>query len=355
MWKEDNTSFRLPEDDGTLHFDGLAEPGLRRAFRQQDPPEPTPDETDIRFGDDPLQTYDVYYAAEAPESAPTVVLVHGGGWTTGDKSNDDVTQAAMQLRDSGSNVVVTNYRLVSDTTTPEDAAQDVADATAHFCARFTEEFGDAPSSVYFMGHSAGAHISLLAGMDPNYLAKAGFTGKISGIIGLDSDALDIPQEIADAQSSGNWIRHQMLINAHGRDPEAWENLSPRTHISEDDPPILLISSSDRTAGNEGDMQKFVDDVQGAGGHARLAPPVEDTITHDNILEHVGARGSVTAYIRSFIRDTIRLDTRRADNNDDPEPPPRQPLSGDSDSFDWGADSPLAEVHYDPTDWGLTPS
>src|SRR6478672_1573819 len=50
---------------------------------------------DLRYGDHPLQRFDVYTQRQARRQdglAPVVVMVHGGGWKRGDKSMASVVE-----------------------------------------------------------------------------------------------------------------------------------------------------------------------------------------------------------------------------------------------------------------------
>ena len=70
---------------------------------------------DLSFGDDPLQTLDLYKtsaAAEGMPPVPCIMFVHGGGWSGGDKrTNENPPEWLLSLRQHGYHVASTNYRL----------------------------------------------------------------------------------------------------------------------------------------------------------------------------------------------------------------------------------------------------
>ena len=70
---------------------------------------------DLSFGDDPLQTLDLYKtsaAAEGMPPVPCIMFVHGGGWSGGDKrTNENPPEWLLSLRQRGYHVASTNYRL----------------------------------------------------------------------------------------------------------------------------------------------------------------------------------------------------------------------------------------------------
>ena len=137
--------------------------------------------TNIPYGELPRQTLDIYLPSQLiPES--TVVFIHGGGWRSGNKEN--YAFIGQQLARLGMNCVVINYRLFPETQYPGfvyDAAQ---------ALRWLEQSGihygiDSELPVFLMGHSAGAHISMLAVLDQNIVQNVDFSAKrIKGIIGL---------------------------------------------------------------------------------------------------------------------------------------------------------------------------
>ena len=72
----------------------------------------TPSLRDIEYGPDPRHRLDVYMPRQ-PRNAPVVVMVHGGGWRFGDKSNPNVWQNKVaHWTRQGTIVVAVNYRLV---------------------------------------------------------------------------------------------------------------------------------------------------------------------------------------------------------------------------------------------------
>jgi acetyl esterase/lipase len=136
---------------------------------------------DIAYGDDPQQRLDVYvpHAASA-EPRPLVVFWHGGRWSYGDKGDYRFVGAALAGR--GYVAVLPNYRhypQVKMAGFMDDAARAAVWAAAH-----AGDFGADANLTYLMGHSAGAHMAALVTLDPRYLAAAGRTPTIAGVIGL---------------------------------------------------------------------------------------------------------------------------------------------------------------------------
>ncbi len=110
---------------------------------------------DIRYGDGPKMTFDLYGVDAA---APTIIFFHGGYWRALDK-RDHVCVVEGLLR-GGLNVVNFNYDLCPDVTLSE--LNDEIAAGIHYVASNRTSLGLGDSGLFMMGHSAGAHAAAVA-------------------------------------------------------------------------------------------------------------------------------------------------------------------------------------------------
>ncbi len=108
------------------------------------------------------------------EPKPTLIYIHGGGWLGGDKANNPYIFSEYLQR--GWNVFSPNYRM-GDGTAP-DAAEDVICALQWIVDR-KEEYNVDLTKIYTIGHSAGGHLSLIAGLAPT--SGRSFTCDVSDI------------------------------------------------------------------------------------------------------------------------------------------------------------------------------
>lgn len=115
---------------------------------------------DEAYGDNALQRYDIYLPeGRTAENTPVLVLVHGGGWIEGDKS--DMTEFVDLVRTFHPDHAVVNMNYVlASTTVPAFPNQflDIDRLINELSAKseelqITSEFG-------LIGTSAGAHLSL---------------------------------------------------------------------------------------------------------------------------------------------------------------------------------------------------
>src|SRR4051812_15244710 len=74
------------------------------------PARPTPTAADVAYGEHPRQRLD-FWQAKSETPTPLVVLIHGGGWTGGDKKGFGTSSIKPYL-DAGISVAAINYRLI---------------------------------------------------------------------------------------------------------------------------------------------------------------------------------------------------------------------------------------------------
>ena len=162
---------------------------------------------------------DIYYPKNA-KNFPTIVWFHGGGLTGGSK---EIPEA---LKNKGFAIIGVNYRLspkVKAVKCIEDAAAAIAWAFNNI-----KSYGGDTSSIFVSGHSAGAYLSLMTGLEKKWLQKEGIdTNKIAGLIPFSSQC----------------ITHFEIRRENGipeKQPTI-DTFAPLFHVRSDAPPILLIT------------------------------------------------------------------------------------------------------------------
>lgn len=112
-------------------------------------------ETDIPYGDGPMETLDAFPSPHG--NAPVVVFIHGGYWRSLDKS--DHSFIAPAFKNLGGCVFVPNYALCPAVTIPEITMQMVR--ALAWVWRNARRYGGDPSRIYVVGHSAGGHLAAM--------------------------------------------------------------------------------------------------------------------------------------------------------------------------------------------------
>ena len=114
------------------------------------------------YGVDPLQRMDIYLPANrSTVTTKVMIMIHGGGWTSGDKADFNVWIDTMKTRFPNYAIFNLNYRLAALPSTNPFPTQELDIKAA-------VEFINGNSSTYLisnkfvlLGASAGGHLSLL--------------------------------------------------------------------------------------------------------------------------------------------------------------------------------------------------
>jgi arylformamidase len=190
--------------------------------------------TSIAGVDPNLTSLDVYEPAGTGSCTkrPIVVWVHGGGWTSGDKS-EHMTDKIPLFNDAGYVFASVNYRLtdVADPAHPHPQwpvhDQDAADGIA-WIVHHASEIGGDPRRIAVFGHSAGGGIVAAITTDPRYLGKSNLGIDAIRCAGsMDGEGYDV---VAGATTAPEWWR-PTYTNAFGTDPTAWEQASPIRYVA----------------------------------------------------------------------------------------------------------------------------
>lgn len=117
-------------------------------------------ELNVSYGTDSDQVYDIYLPENRSLETKVLILVHGGGWTSGDKNDMNNIKDVIRQDLSDYAVVNINYRLADENTQAYPTQiDDITSVINHLKANRTDyiisdRFG-------FIGISAGAHLSML--------------------------------------------------------------------------------------------------------------------------------------------------------------------------------------------------
>jgi acetyl esterase/lipase len=117
----------------------------------------------ISYGKDSMQRMDVYLPANrSADSTNVLVLIHGGGWASGDKSEFAAAVPVLQQKLPQYAIVNINYRLANQVAnhfpTQENDVQTALQTIMDKAAEY-----QISNDVVLLGASAGAHLALLQG------------------------------------------------------------------------------------------------------------------------------------------------------------------------------------------------
>jgi len=243
---------------------------------------------DLAYGSDPAQAVDVYWMDARGTARPIIVMVHGGGWRSGDKDYKGVVEGKVaHWLPRGYVFVSVNYRMLPQQGVAGQAA-DVARALAYVQAHAREWGGD-PERVTLMGHSAGAHLVALLSADPALAARQG-AQRWNATVSLDSAALDVGAVMQR--------RHLGLYDdAFGSDPADWRALSPLQQLTRQAVPVLAVCSTLRPDRPCDQAREYTARAKSLGVDGEVLP---EALKHGEVNKELGAEENYTAAVDRFI-------------------------------------------------------
>ncbi len=238
---------------------------------------------------------------------PVLVYVHGGGFAVGDKGNQVADKVRLAHREGWAFASV-NYRLSPDPPSSDPGrvqhpthVEDVAAAVA-WLADEGAALGVDPDRIVLMGHSAGAFLVTLAGVDPSYLGAAGVEpGQVPCVVSLDT------RYDPRTEAAAGGLTEVMYRNALGDDPTRWDAASPLRLVrpKQGTPDMFLVTRGEvarRTA---------TDEMAAALRAFRIPVEVLDArpLDHAGVNAAVGQPGDtiVTPALLGFLRDCVATD------------------------------------------------
>jgi acetyl esterase/lipase len=172
------------------------------------------------------------YRQRGGERRPAVVVVHGGGWTSGSRIAR-VGQLLEVLTAAGLNWVSIDYRLAPEH--PFPAALDDLRAAFEFVRAHAEELRVDPDRIAILGEDAGAHLAMLLASE----RPPGLRGVVSlgGIYDL--------RRLAGEKGLG--ARVESLLGVNPASPAADARLaaaSPIERVREGMAPVMIVHGGD---------------------------------------------------------------------------------------------------------------
>jgi len=215
---------------------------------------------DLPYGPAPQQSLDLYLP-ERPAHDAFILLVHGGGWSVGDK--EQYAAVGERLVQEGWVVAIANYRLspaVKHPTHVEDVARAVA-----WCHARAADYGADPDRFCIIGHSSGAHLAALVALDPTYLGAHGLpTSTIRRVMGLAGVAYDLDASYATGMAG------PFFGPVFGDDTACWHHAAPVRYVTPSSPPFLLVHGLSDTEAPPSSTEAMAEALQAVGVEARLA-------------------------------------------------------------------------------------
>jgi acetyl esterase/lipase len=227
---------------------------------------------DISYlGEGREEKMDIYYPADMDKthSLPAVVLIHGGGWMSGDKAAKRELNIAQNLVPEGYICASINYKLGAGA-----FPQNIYDCKTaiRFLRENAVKYGIDDDRIAVMGGSAGGHLALMVAFTADSLIfdpdepYSGQSTKVNAVINLYGITDLFTRQYCDDDGTPNGELKDggavsVLAAAREQNPFLWKAFSPVNHITADSPPVITF---------HGKRDTIVDYLQAVQLHERLA-------------------------------------------------------------------------------------
>ena len=182
---------------------------------------------------------DIYYPKAVNTFLPAVVYVHGGGWTSGDKSTGAGSRTIPELLSRGYLVASINYRLAPQYKI-QSQIEDIKCAIRFLRAK-ASDYGIDKEHIGAIGGSAGGHLVSLLGTSDVSAELEGSGGyhdqssRVQAVVDLfgPADLVTMFQNYSAAQL-------KILFGTNSPYSDVVRKVSPVNYITADDPPFLIL-------------------------------------------------------------------------------------------------------------------
>jgi acetyl esterase/lipase len=220
---------------GAIIPSGTPVPGVRRYTTTIQP--------DVAYGPEPEETLDLCLPQGAQGLRPGVVLIHGGGWSQGDKTHFSALCAA--LASYGFVAATINYRLAPAHVWPAQLVD--AQLVARYLRSRASQLALDPARLCSYGDSAGGHLAVFLGVLPSihpgdHAALLADQSPGASCVVDDFSPVDLTR-LADAPSL-RFLAQQLLGGATPQsDPTAYRDASPLFRVSTRSAPTMIVQGN----------------------------------------------------------------------------------------------------------------
>ena len=193
---------------------------------------------------------------------PAVILIHGGGWTDFDKST--MRGMGQFLARSGLVAFSVDYRLFNGKDNLWPAQLDDVQRAVRWVRANAAKYGVSPDHLGAFGHSAGAQLAALLGMedtrDNSDPALAKYPSRVQAVVDV-SGPTDFTTE-SGAEDTAFLAR--FFGGDYAKRPEVWRDASPADHVSKQDASFLIVHGTRDDNVPIAQAQELFEKLQAAG-------------------------------------------------------------------------------------------
>lgn len=212
--------------------------------------------TNVSYGNNAQQIFDIYLPKERSANTTKVfVLVHGGSWISGDKSDLNEIVTALKIRFPNYAIVNINYQLAGIGNSPFPMQiDDIKDVISTLKGKATEY--QISNKFGFIGVSAGAHLSML------YSYKYDTSKEVKMVCSIVGPTNFTDTNYTENPDFSKLVLGIQLITGvpYENNIDYYESISPYHVVDSSAPPSILFY---------GGMDDLVPTTQGTELHEKL--------------------------------------------------------------------------------------
>lgn len=187
----------------------------------------------VAYGSDSAQRMDIYLPAGRNNTTKVLVLIHGGGWASGDKNEFATAIPSLQQQLPGYAIANINYRLATQFGNHFPTQENDVKAALNFILNRTDDY-HISKDVVLLGTSAGAHLALLQAYKNAAIVKPKAVISFFG-----------PTDMAEMYNRQRDSYYQFAIGllvggTPDKKPEVYEQASPINFVTPQSAPTLLF-------------------------------------------------------------------------------------------------------------------
>lgn len=187
----------------------------------------------VAYGTDSAQRMDIYLPAGRNNTTKALVLIHGGGWASGDKSEFETAIPALQQQLPGYAIFNINYRLATQYGNHFPTQENDVKAAVKFILTNAANY-HISKDVVLLGTSAGAHLALLQAYKNTDVVKPKAVISFFG-----------PTDMAEMYNRQSNSYYQFAIGllvggTPDKKPNVFEQASPINYVTSQSAPTLLL-------------------------------------------------------------------------------------------------------------------
>ncbi|MCP4289440.1 MAG: alpha/beta hydrolase [Gammaproteobacteria bacterium] len=238
------------------------------------------------------------YLPKDRENFPVLVWFHGGALKFSSKNDIYATSVAKRFASEGIGVVLPGYRLYPQVKYPE-FIEDAASAVAWVYHNISTYHGN-PEHLFIGGHSSGAYLAAMIGMDERYLKKHQLSlQQIVGVIPLSGEMYG---------DSTVWSTEHGIYKTIRDETTTFQvdETTPMFYVRRDVPPFLCMCAEYAEDPPEivcAENQKFIEALR-ATGHKHVTFKEIPDRTHFSVSEMKSPDDPVVKLMLSFIQKAI---------------------------------------------------